>query len=349
MEKLIFKMLGSSVIPRSGSPQANFMKTHPYVSFFFRILFTVGALWFLTTKLNWQEFSAVVLEANPSWLVLAVAAYGGVVLVSIVRWHLLLEVAGAAVGWGRTAQLAVAGLFFNSILPGVMGGDVMRAFWAARDAPQARPAAVVSILLERVLGLAATVLLGAALILPRWTELNEHPVTHAGALAFVTVAGILLVILAVLVSPVSGRILAGDHSSGWRKAAAEGAKACHVCLTHPIGAGAGLLLSLTSQALLVALFFVVAEAMALPADFWQLASVLPMVAMVTVLPITWNGLGLREAAFVTFLGVYGVPAVQAVAISLTAFAVILLWNLLGGVVYLVTGVGRVDGVKGFRG
>jgi hypothetical protein len=52
---------------------------------------------------------------------------------------------------------------------------------------------------------------------------------------------------------------------------------------------------------------------------------------------------------VTFLGVYGVPAAQAVAISLTAFGVILLWNLVGGVVYLVTGVGRVEGAKGFRG
>jgi len=323
-------------------------ETKAWLGWIARVVFTVGALWFLATKLNWQEFSTTLRQANLGWLGVALAAYGGVVLVSIVRWHLLLEVAGAAVGWGRTAQLAVAGLFFNSILPGVMGGDVMRAFWAARDAPQARPAAVVSILLERVLGLAATVLLGAALILPRWKELNQHPVTHAGALAFVTVAGILLVILVVLGSPVSSRLLAGDHSSGWRKAAAEGAKACHVCLTHPVGAGAGLLLSLTSQALLVTLFFTVAEAMALPADFWQLASVLPMVAMVTVLPITWNGLGLREAAFVTFLGVYGVPAAQAVAISLTAFAVILAWNLFGGIVYLVSGVGRAEGIKGLR-
>ena len=218
----------------------------------------------------------------------------------------------------------------------------MRAFWAARDAPQARPAAVVSILLERVLGLAATVLLGAALILPRWKELNQHPVTHAGALAFVTMAGLLLFILTVLATPYSSRLLATDHSSGWRKAAAEGAKACHVCLTHPVGAGAGLLLSLMSQTLLVSLFFAVAEAMRLPADFWQLASVLPMVAMVTVLPISWNGLGLREAAFATFLGVFGVPAAQSVAISLTAFAVILAWNLFGGVVYLVSGVGRVE-------
>jgi hypothetical protein len=51
-------------------------------------------------------------------------------------------------------------------------------------------------------------------------------------------------------------------------------------------------------------------------------------------------LGLREAAFVTFLGTFGIATAQSVAISLTGFAVILAWNLLGGVVYLVAGVGR---------
>lgn len=88
-------------------------------------------------------------------------------------------------------------------------------------------------------------------------------------------------------------------------------------------------------------FFSVSQAVNLQANFWQLASVLPMVVMVTVLPITWNGLGLREAAFATFLGVFGVATAQSVAISLGGFAVILIWNLAGGLVYLVTGVGKL--------
>ncbi|NBU70385.1 MAG: hypothetical protein EBS53_02875 [Bacteroidetes bacterium] len=92
---------------------------------------------------------------------------------------------------------------------------------------------------------------------------------------------------------------------------------------------------------MVCLFFTVSRAVHLEANFWQLASVLPMVMMVTVLPVTWNGLGLREAAFATFLGVFGVAPAQSVAISLGGFAVILMWNLLGGLVYLVTGVGKV--------
>lgn len=303
------------------------------------MIFTMAAVWFLSTKMDWAGFGNTIQGANPRWLLIAWLAYGGVVLISIVRWHLLLQVAGAAVGWGRTAQLSMAGLFFNSVLPGVMGGDVMRAFWAARDAPQARPAAVVSILLERILGLTATVVAGAALILPHWDRLVAHPVTRAGAYAFVVVAGVLVFILAVLANPHVEKAFAGREAIGWRKSAGEGAKACHVCLTHPVGAGAGLLLSILAQFLLVVLFYATSRAMGCTIAFWQLASVLPMVGMVTVLPITWNGLGLREAAFVTFLGVFGLATSQSVAISLGGFAVILLWNLTGGLVYLVAGVG----------
>ena len=51
-----------------------------------RVVFTVGALWFLATKLNWQEFSSILRQANPGWLLTALVAYGGVVLVSIVCW-----------------------------------------------------------------------------------------------------------------------------------------------------------------------------------------------------------------------------------------------------------------------
>ena len=317
-------------------------ETRGWLGWAVRILITVVGGGFLASKLNWAEFVQIIRGAEARWIVLAVLAYGGTVVVSIVRWHLLLEVAGAAVGWGRTTKLIFSGLFFNSVLPGVMGGDVMRAYWAARDAPQARAAAVVSILLERVLGLTATVVVGAVLIIPRWTELNNHPVTHAGASAFLIVAALLLVILVLLGNPTSGRWLEGNHGVGWRKVAGEGAQACHICLTHPVGAGVGLALSILSQLLLVCLFFSVSRAVNLHANFWQLASVLPMVVMVTVLPITWNGLGVREAAFATFLGVFGVATAQSVAISLGGFAVILMWNLVGGVVYLLTGVGKVQ-------
>jgi hypothetical protein len=69
-----------------------------WLGWFGRIVFTIFAVWFLATKLNWGEFGQIVRVADPRWLALALMTYGGVVGLSILRWHLLLEVAGAAVG-----------------------------------------------------------------------------------------------------------------------------------------------------------------------------------------------------------------------------------------------------------
>ena len=66
-----------------------------------RGLFTAAALWFLANKLNWREFGEIVRGADGLWVGMAFLAYGCVVIISIVRWHLLLEVAGVAVGWGE--------------------------------------------------------------------------------------------------------------------------------------------------------------------------------------------------------------------------------------------------------
>ena len=56
-------------------------ETKAWMGWVARVVFTVGALWFLATKLNWQEFSEVIRQANLGWLLAALAAYGGVVLV----------------------------------------------------------------------------------------------------------------------------------------------------------------------------------------------------------------------------------------------------------------------------
>ena len=60
-------------------------ETKSWLGWIARVVFTFGALWFLATKLNWQEFLTTLRGAQVGWLLAALAAYGGVVLVAIVR------------------------------------------------------------------------------------------------------------------------------------------------------------------------------------------------------------------------------------------------------------------------
>lgn len=63
-------------------------------------------------------------------------------------------------------------------------------------------------------------------------------------------------------------------------------------------------------------------------------AVVPLVTLLTLLPVSLNGLGLREGGFVFFLGQLGIPQAQALALSLLVFGLTLLFSLAGGVCLL---------------
>jgi hypothetical protein len=81
-------------------------------------------------------------------------------------------------------------------------------------------------------------------------------------------------------------------------------------------------------------FFFVAEALRMNLAFWDLAAVLPLVGLVTLLPVTINGFGLREVAFTHFLVFAGMTPEASVTLSLLGTGVIMVWSMLGGLVFL---------------
>src|SRR5262249_31656854 len=68
-----------------------------------------------------------------------------------------------------------------------------------------------------------------------------------------------------------------------------------------------------------------------PAYYWI---VVPLVTLATMLPITFNGMGVREGAMVVFLAPLGVPAGTAVSLSFLWFCVFTTASVVGGIVYL---------------
>jgi glycosyltransferase 2 family protein len=97
------------------------------------------------------------------WLLLAQLPLAGLQLLLALRWNLLLRALGIAVRLRDTAALSLTGWFFNQMLLGTTGGDLVKAYAIAVEHPQQRTAAITSIALDRLLGLSA--LLAAVLLL----------------------------------------------------------------------------------------------------------------------------------------------------------------------------------------
>src|SRR5260221_6107942 len=115
-------------------------------------------------------------NANATWLLLGFAMYGVVELVAGWRWQLLLRVQGIELGWFRLFSLLVIGVFFNFFIPGGTGGDVVKIFYLLKETPGKRTAALLSVLVDRLVGLIALTVFAAVLIAANWPWLMSS--TH---------------------------------------------------------------------------------------------------------------------------------------------------------------------------
>ena len=77
------------------------------------------------------------------------------------RWWWLLRVNGLDVSLGETIRLTWIGVFFNNVMPGQTGGDAVKAVYIVRRCPDGRIPALMSVIVDRILGLGSLALLGA--------------------------------------------------------------------------------------------------------------------------------------------------------------------------------------------
>jgi hypothetical protein len=88
------------------------------------------------------------------------------------------------------------------------------------------------------------------------------------------------------------------------------------------------------QALLVAFYAAVARALHIGVSPWHLAVMVPLSFVVQMLPISVNGFGVREATFVAFFALAGLPAEAAMLLSFMATGVVMMWSLAGACVHV---------------
>ena len=297
-----------------------------------QVVFTLIVLGYLFYKIDRIAFVKLALSCKSEWIVAAFAAYGVTTALSIWRWHILLRACDEEIRFWRTAQLTMIGLFANAFMLGSMGGDVLKAYYTARELPHQKARAIVSIVMERLLGFLAMFLLSTILILTRYRLLTSEPITRwAVYLYFATmifvVSLILLGSMRLFHRWIPARL---EKNEALRKTA----QAYHFLLRHTRAFWGGLTISIGAHVALLFTFYFVAMGVGMEIDFFDLSSILPLVGLVTLLPVTVSGMGLREFSFIHFLSICNVGREAAVALSLGGFFVLLGWNLLGGLVYL---------------
>ncbi len=283
----------------------------------------------------WRNMSRV----RPGPFAVSLALMGATILLGIVRWRQVLRVHGLDLSFGRAAEISLVAHFFNSFLLGAAGGDLMKAYYAARETHHKKAEAVGTVFVDRIIGLFALLVFTMVAMAANLPLLDADPL-------FLKLAGVIAAMFAgcaaVLFLALRGGVSKGlPQAREWLRRLPKGdflerlrdslkpfgrdrlflAKSfsvslllCGVCVLHVQSLVWGLGLDLSLR---------------------HLFAIVPMITCMVVLPLTPSGLGVRENLFVWMLAVplIGVEHTAALSLSLLCTAGSLFWSLIGGVVY----------------
>ncbi len=307
---------------------------HRKLSFLIRLIITLAGVGYLIGFKEWDQIGGALSSADPGWLFAALGAYGVTTLLGILRWHLLLKQFSVPVGFKRTFELSMVGIFANAFMPGAMGGDIFKAFLAAKAVPDRKTKIVISIFMERILGFVAMFLVSTSLIINRYGPLTQDSATELAVYLYFVVFLLILGLVALGTWRRLGEFIPLWNRLPFRKTLAEAGQAYQAFMRHKVCFWGGLLLSVAGHFSLLLTCWFVARALHLELNFWDLGAVLPLIALVTLVLPSFGGLGVRELAFQHFLTYVMINKETSIALSLSFYAVTLAWSAVGGLIYL---------------
>ena len=297
---------------------------------------SVGLLVWLFRQVDAARLWAAVGAASWAWLGVAALLYFAMLVVSSWRWNMLLRAQGIVMRLPTLIASFLVATFFNNFLPSNIGGDVVRIRDTSGPANSKTLAATV-VLVDRGLGLLALVLIAALGATASQPGLRNAPPVQPWILWAGLFFGGVVSIQALRAPTMVTRLAAP-----LRLLHAEWVDERLAKLTLALGRFAnapGALMSSAAgavlvQALLVAFYAAVARGLHIPVSPWHLAVMVPVSFIVQMIPISVNGFGVREATFVAFFALAGLPAEAAMLLSFMGTAVIMAWSLAGACVHL---------------
>ena len=259
------------------------------------------------------SFSKILHALNPlSFLWIASLCITTMALTSF-RWNILLRIFNFRYTLWETLKLSLIGTFFNTFMPGAVGGDIIKTYYiyAEEKDKKSKILASFSVLLDRAVGLATLIFFSTLLFLFFWNDIADN-VTFRKLFWFALSCSMLgasgIIVLWVLSKKNLNRV-----STEQEKRFPKWLSSCFEIISHLKGKWhyiyVSLLMTFVTQSITISIFYFAARALGfydIPLKTFFLA--VPLGMLVMALPLTPAGVGTSQAAFLLMFQWIGVPS-----------------------------------------
>ncbi len=265
------------------------------------------------------------------------------------RWHLMLEHAGANVPLLEAVRITLISQVTALGLPSAHGGDVVRGLMLKSSSRTSIDRVLASLFADRIYGTLSIGLLALPGIVAI-ASLREDTGFMWPTLVFCLGAFIAVPLMHVLIPPLERFArpqIQGAPAVGWlkiRTATADTLRGLQFAFADVRTVAVAIALSLVVHGLAVLSAWLLGHAIGITAPDWAYLVFVPAVWIITMLPLSLGGVGVREVSFALLFQTVGVPFEQGTALGALVSVTSILGTLAGGAVFLIfPGGGRVSG------
>lgn len=330
----------SPASPHESESPSHERAAHPWLKHFLTVVqfaVTIGLLAYLfhDPKRRADMASAFFL-ADWRWLLLSFLSAGVCEFLGVLRWQLFLRMLHLEVPFREVTRLFFIGAFFNQFLPGTTGGDVARVLYLMHDHPGHKTAGFLSVAVDRLLAVLTLVIIGLLFAWGRASWFAQYTATGNfmkwSSIALFLMAAALIASFVLTSRQLVYRL---PRRFPFRKHIIKLSKLWQLCLENRREALLGALYTVPMLLAYFAAFGFAAKAFSSKITFLDMTSIMPVLTVVSSVPLSLNGIGPREVLANELLHkLCHVELGIGTVISLAGATMYLLWGLLGGVFYL---------------
>jgi uncharacterized membrane protein YbhN (UPF0104 family) len=342
---------GTRAFWRSTLPKTQEAGLTRHLSLAARLTVAVVAIVWVLHGQDWAKLGQVFRQMSIWYFLLSLATFTVAQVVIAFRWWLLLRSQGVHIAVRTAVGLFFLGLFYNNVMPGSVGGDLLKAWYITKHTEK-RLAGALSVVVDRVIGLVGLVVMAAvAYLLFSHGSLGsstqaqpgrgESWLGRYGSLVVWIALGTLLALAIVLAQPygrarIWGAIRRACHRGIGLLAGVKDALALYC--SKPLTLFWATVLTFIGQSIVIVAFWLLGRNLGITAGLTQYFVIFPVIWVVGAIPISVAGLGVVEGGTVfLFARLAGAPGERSfvLALALCQRFIWVLASLPGAAVHLL--------------